>query len=158
MLIRYILQNEFTKDLGHQLEGRNDLAEKLRNSSFTQMLENVSRTDDATLRRALILELGKPGLGGYDPVKVRETLKQAMKSESDKWVKLEMARVLASLGDDAGKDVLVSALVGREGYMTQSGIEVRKAVLPLLLLDYDFPGGFPKACLQLRMGWPSRIL
>jgi len=112
MLIRFILQNEFIKDLGRQIEGRNDLAEKLRSSLFTQVLENVSRTGDATLRRLLILELGKPGLGGYDPVKVRETLKQALKSESDKWVRLETARVLASLGDDAGKDVLVSALVG----------------------------------------------
>jgi hypothetical protein len=152
MLIRFVLQNEFTKDLGHLLDGRNDLAEKLQNSSFTQMLESVSRASDATLRCALILELGTPGIGGYDPVKVRETFRQTIKSEPDKWLKLELARVLAALGDDAGKDVLVSAIMGRDGYMTQSGIEIRKAVLPLLLLDYDFPSGFPKYVINYEWG------
>jgi len=55
-----------------------------------------------------------------------------------------MARVLASFGDDAGKEVLVSALWSKDGYCTDSGREVGEAILPLLLLDYDFPEGLPK--------------
>jgi hypothetical protein len=47
------------------------------------------------------------------------------------------------MNDDAGKDVLISALLGKDGYQTQSGIEIGKAALPLLLLNYDFPNGFP---------------
>jgi hypothetical protein len=36
--------------------------------------------------------------------------------------------------------------------MTQSEMEVGKAILPLLLLDYDFPGGFPKHAFNYEWG------
>lgn len=142
MLIRFILQREFSTELGHQLERRKDLMEELRSGAFAEMLAGISRTDDATMRTVMVLYLGMPWREHLS--EVREKIKRALKAEPDKWVKLEMARVLACLGDDAGKEVLVSALGEEGGYMTSSGIEVGKAVLPLLLLNYDFPGGFPK--------------
>jgi hypothetical protein len=64
----------------------------------------------------------------------------------------EAARVLAWYGDDTGKSVLADALYGRD-FMTQSGMEYRQAVIPLILIDYDFPEGLPRGpmvwgCLQ----------
>lgn len=78
-------------------------------------------------------------------MKARAALRKALQLEQDKWMKLDMARVLASLGDAAGKEVLVSAFKGEEIYGTSSsGIEISKAVLSLLLLNYDFPDGIPR--------------
>jgi hypothetical protein len=142
MLIRFILQNEFVQENARLCESRKGVAEKLRGTSRADVLASISATDDPTMRRAFVLTLGDPGYGDFE--KVRETLKRALKTEKDLWIRLEMARVLASFGDDAGKDVLVSALWSKDGYCTQSGRESGEAILPLLLLDYDFPEGLPK--------------
>lgn len=143
MLIRYILHNEFVSERARLCEGRKDVSDAIFSIQFAEILSRLSKTDDATMRTALVFSLGTPGCGGYDPLKAREALRQSLESERNIWIKLDMARVLASLDDDSGKAVLVSALTQQEGYFTQSEMEVGKAVLPLLLLDYDFPGGFP---------------
>lgn len=144
MLIKYILQNEFRQERDSIWYSRKDLHERLSNRTFGDDLKGISKSDDPELQKASILNLGGEGKAGYNTVKAREALKKALKSEHDNWMKLEMARVLASLDDAEGKDVLVLAFKGKENYKTSSGIEIRKAMLALLVLNYDFPDGFPK--------------
>jgi hypothetical protein len=150
-LLRYILQNEFIVERS-RLDGSKEIADSFRNSSFADILVSLSTTTNQQTRMVIILDLGIQGRGDYDQRKARDAIKRAMQTEQDKWGKLEMARVLSSLGDDTGKDVLISAFKHQGGYMTQSGIEEGKAIIPLLLLDYDFPDGFPKYVFMSEWG------
>lgn len=134
MLLRFILQDEFAKDLG-KLDNR---------PTLDAILEQHIRSSDTSVRESAVLLLGTTGWGSQlDPKKAIQVLQKAFTAEKDKWVLLEEARVLAWFGDDAGKDVLVSALYD-DKYSTSSGVEYRKAIIPLLLLDYDFPKGLPR--------------
>jgi hypothetical protein len=92
--------------------------------------------------------LGTTGWGSQlDPEKAKQVLREVLKAETGtcNWIKLDAARVLAWFGDDAGKSVLADALYGHGfKFKTASGIEYRKAVISLLLIDYDFPEGLPR--------------
>lgn len=137
MLLRFILQDEFARAPGLKLSHTNSLE--------TILTQHIKSTN-ALLRQQAILSLGTTGWGSQlDPEKAKQVLREVLKAETGtgNWVKLDAARVLAWFGDDAGKSVLADALYGRDGFMTSSGIEYRKAVIPLLLIDYDFPEGYP---------------
>jgi hypothetical protein len=90
--------------------------------------------------------LGTTGWGSQlDAEKAKQVLREVLKAETGtcNWIKLDAARVLAWFGDDAGKRILAEALYGFK-FKTASGVEYRKAVIPLLLIDYDFPEGLPR--------------
>jgi hypothetical protein len=55
-------------------------------------------------------------------------------------------KLLSSIGLAVllGSSVASGEQPAREKMLTQSGREVGHAILPLLLLNYDFPDGFPK--------------
>ncbi|MFA5021334.1 MAG: HEAT repeat domain-containing protein [Patescibacteria group bacterium] len=141
MLLRYVLQDDFARDPGAKLSHTNSLE--------TILTQHIKSTN-ALIRQQSVLSLGTTGWGSQlDPERAKQVLREVLKSETGNhnWVKLDAARVLAWFGDDAGKSVLADALYGRDGYMTQSGIEYRKAIVPLLLIDYDFSQGFPQGIM-----------
>ena len=138
MLLRFILQDEFAKD-----RGKVGHAETL-----DSILSEHIKSGNAAIRKSAALSIGTTGWGSQlDPEKARQALREQLSSETDRWVQLELARVLAWFSDDTGKPVLVAALYGQGGYRTSSGIEYRKAIIPLLLLDYEFPNGFPRQAM-----------
>jgi hypothetical protein len=143
MLLRYILQNEFELNL-RVAETRELLDQSVPDGSFAGTIRALSSAGNSKLRMALILRISIRAWGNFDQEKARGALRLALNAEKDKWFKLDIARALASMGDDAGEGILVSALWGKEGYKTPSGIEIEKSVVPLLLLDYRFPDGFPR--------------
>jgi len=137
MLLRFILQEDFARDPGLKL---------IHTNSLETILTHHIKSTNALLRQQAILSLGTTGWGSQlDPEKAKQVLREVLKAETGtgNWVKLDAARVLAWFGDDAGKGVLADAFYARDGFMTQSGIEYRKAVIPLLIIDYDFPQGLP---------------
>jgi hypothetical protein len=147
MLLRYILQNEFLEN-GRLTETRELINQSVPDGSFDGTIKALADANNSKLRMALIFRISIRAWGNFDEVKAREALRLALKAEKDKWFRLDIARVLASMDDDSGKDILVSALLGKEGYQTSSGIEINKSIVPLLLLDYSFPDGFPNTA-----GW-----
>jgi hypothetical protein len=138
MLLRFILQEEFACDPRSKLS---------HTSSLDAILTQHIKSTNALLRHQAILSLGTTGWGSQlDAEKAQQVLREVLKAETGtcNWIKLDAARVLAWFGDDAGKSILADALYGRDGFKTSSGIEYRKAVIPLLLIDYDFPEGLPR--------------
>jgi hypothetical protein len=145
MLLRFILQKDFGNEVSRISVSNEAIPEFVRSLSFAGALAGLSNLEDPDKRRVIVLSLGVRRWEDYDLAKARGALKKALQSERDRWITFEMARVLATLGDDAGKEVLIKALLGESGYGTSSGIEIGKATIPLLLLDYDFPKGFPES-------------
>jgi hypothetical protein len=142
MLLRYILQSEFLES-GRLAESRQLVEQSIPDGSFAETIKALSNADNSKLRMALVFRLSIRAWGDFDHIKAREALRLALNEEKDKWFRLEIARVLASLGDSAGEEILVSALLGKEGYRTSSGMEIGKSLVPLLLIDYSFPDGVP---------------
>lgn len=57
MLIKYILQNEFSREFESIWESRKDLHEKLRNRTFADELKGISKRDNPELQKESVLSL-----------------------------------------------------------------------------------------------------
>ena len=144
MLLRFVVQKDFVDERARICGSHKDIADLVRSLTFSDAIVKLPKLDNSLKRKAVVLSLGIRGFGGYDVAKATEALRKTLETEKDLWVRLEIARVLSSLNNDAGKNVLIQALHGKDGYQTSSCMEVGKAAIPLLLLDYGFPLGFPK--------------
>ena len=143
MLLRFVVQKDFGDERARICGSHKDIADLVRSLTFSDAIVKLPKLDNSLKRKAVVLSLGIRGFGGYDVAKATEALRKTLETEKDKWVRLEIARVLSSLNNDAGKNVLIQALLGKDGYQTSSCMEVGKAAIPLLLLDYGFPLGVP---------------